>query len=84
MSKHKHGESHSDGVPAEPEVPDVVGFKKGAKVWVHTADGGALPAIFVGDADQATFFGGPPMVYVVTEGNDEAAQVELDRITARE
>ena len=84
MSKHKHGKPRPESEGEEPDVPDFVGFKKGEKVWVHTEGGGARAAIFVGDADQATFFGGPPMVYVVLEDSEEGAQVELDRITARE
>ncbi|MBN8866018.1 MAG: hypothetical protein J0H98_00545 [Solirubrobacterales bacterium] len=81
MSKHKHG--HPRPESDEPDVPDFVGFEKGEKVWVHTQGGGQRPAVFVGDGENATFFGGPPLAYVVLEDTDEGVEVELDRITAR-
>ncbi len=84
MSKHKHGKPRPESEQNEPDVPDFVGFKKGEKVWVHLEGGEARPAVYVGDADQATFFGGPPLSYVVMEDTDEGAEVELDRITARD
>lgn len=65
---------------AEPEFE---GFEKGQKIWVHNADGSASPAIFVGDGENATFFGGPPLCYVVMEETKEGGEVELDRVTAR-
>lgn len=83
MSKHKHGKPRPESSTGEPDVPDFVGFKKGEKVWVHTEEGGARPAVYVGDAEQATFFGGPPRAYVVLEDSDEGAEVDLDRITSR-
>lgn len=84
MSKHKHGKPSPESASGEPGAPEFVGFKKGEKVWVHTQDGGSRPAVYVGEADQATFFGGPPQAYVVLEDTDEGAEVELDRITGRE
>lgn len=84
MSKHKHGKPRPESESGEPDVPGFVGFKKGEKVWVHTQGGGSRPAVYVGEADQATFFGGPPNAYVVLEDSEEGAEVELDRITARE
>ncbi|MBN8869986.1 MAG: hypothetical protein J0H66_08920 [Solirubrobacterales bacterium] len=82
MSKHKHGKPHPGSEDGDPEVPDYVGFKKGEKVWVHT-ENGQRPAVYVGDGENATFFGGPPLAYVVMEDTDEGGEVELDRITAR-
>jgi hypothetical protein len=81
MSKHKHGKPRPE--TGEPEVPEFTGFEKGDKIWVHT-EGGQRPAIYVGDGDNATFFGGPPLAYVVMEDTEEGGEVELDRITARE
>lgn len=55
-------------------------------MWVHTP-GGAVPAIYVGGGENATFFGGPPLAYVVLEEGDgrrEGIEVELDRVTARD
>jgi len=82
MSKHKHGKPRPES--GEPDVPDFVGFKKGEKVWVHTEGGGRRPAIYVGDGENATFFGGPPLAYILMEDTQEGGEVELDRITARE
>ena len=83
MSKHKHGKPRPESEAGEPDVPDFVGFKKGQKIWVHTQDGGARPAVYVGDGENATFFGGPPLAYVVMVDTEEGGEVELDRITAR-
>lgn len=61
-------------------------FQQGQRVWVHTP-GGAVPAIYVGGGDNATFFGGPALAYVVIEeggGRREGIEVELDRVTARD
>lgn len=82
MSKHKHGKPRPESEDGDPEVRDYVGFKKGEKVWVHT-ENGQRPAVYVGDGENATFFGGPPLAYVVMEDTDEGGEVELDRITAR-
>jgi len=60
------------------------GFHEGQKLWVHLDGGEARPAVYVGDGDNATFFGGPPLAYVVFEDTREGAEVELDRITARD
>lgn len=84
MSKHKHGKPVPESESGEPDVPEFVGFKKGEKVWVHTEGGGQRPAVYVGDGDNATFFGGPPLGYVVMVDTEEGAEVAVDRITARE
>lgn len=89
MTKHrkarlgKRAEQEAAGDPGEPAEPVFQGFTKGEKVWVHNSDGSTTPAIYVGEGESSTFFGGPPMVYVVIEGADEGAAVELDRVTAR-
>lgn len=59
-------------------------FEQGQKLWVHDADGGSRPAIFVGGGENATFFGGAPLAYVVFVETREGAEVELDRLTVRE
>lgn len=46
-------------------------------------DGGQQPAIYVGEGENATFFGGPPLVYIVMADTREGVEVELDRIVAR-
>lgn len=60
------------------------GFEKGQKIWIHNADGSTSPAIFVGEGENATFFGGPPLCYVVMEATKEGGEVELDRVTGRD
>ena len=62
----------------------IEGFEKGQKIWIHGEGGTQRPAIFMGDGENATFFGGPPQCYVVMEDTKEGGEVELDRITARD
>lgn len=83
MSKHKHGHPREESDSNEPDVPEFVGFKKGEKIWVHTEGGGQRPAVYVGDGDNAAFFGGPPLAYVVMEDTKEGGEVAIDQITAR-
>lgn len=59
------------------------GFKKGQEIWVHGAGGSRRPGIYVGEGENATFFGGPPLCYVVMEDTKEGGEVALDRITGR-
>jgi hypothetical protein len=59
-------------------------FHQGQRVWVHGLDGAAREAIFVGGGDNATFFGGPPLAYVVFPDTREGVEIELDRVTARD
>ncbi len=59
-------------------------FEQGAKLWVHGPGGAMRPAVYVGGGENATFFGGPPLAYVVFEDTREGAEVELDQITPRE
>jgi len=59
-------------------------FDQGQKLWVHDADGNQRPAIYVGDGDNATFFGGPPLAYIVFADTREGAEVELERLTPRD
>jgi hypothetical protein len=90
MTKHrkarlgKRAEEETGKDSGEPAADPVFeGFTKGQKVSIHNSDGSTTPAIYVGEGESSTFFGGPPMVYVVIEGADEGAAVELDRVTAR-
>ena len=62
----------------------IEGFEKGQKIWIHNPDGSARPGIFVGEGENATFFGGPPLCYVVTEDTKEGGEVALDRIMPRD
>lgn len=59
-------------------------FTEGQKVWVVQADGSQRPGIYVGEAEQAVWFGGPPVAYVAYPDTEEGEGVLLERITARE
>jgi hypothetical protein len=59
-------------------------FEQGTKVWVHVPGGEVVPAVYVGGGENATFFGGPPLAYVVVEGQREVVEVNLDQITERD
>ncbi len=59
-------------------------FREGDPVWVEQSDGTQRAGVFVGDADQATWFGGPPLVYVVLPDSREAVSVPLARVVRRE
>lgn len=59
-------------------------FEQGQKLWVMGPEGEARPAIYVGEGENATFFGGPPLAYVVFADTREGAEVELDRLTPRD
>jgi hypothetical protein len=59
-------------------------FEKGQKLWYHGPGGETRPAVYVGGGDNATFFGGPPLAYIVFEDTRDGAEVELDQITARD
>ena len=54
--------------------PDFVSSRR-VKIWVHTEGGGQRPAVHVGDGENATFFGGPPLAYVVMEDTEEGGEV---------
>ena len=60
------------------------GFHEGQKVWVLLPDGEPRPAIFVGEGENATFFGGPPLAYVVFADDRTGAEVQLDTVVPRD
>jgi hypothetical protein len=59
-------------------------FHKGDPVWVMGPDGSAREADYVGEAETATWFGGPPQVIVVYPDTQTGATVELDRVVSRD
>ncbi len=59
-------------------------FKEGEAVWVQQPDGSARPGVFVGDGENATWFGGAPLAYVVYPDTKDGEEVNLMRVTARE
>jgi hypothetical protein len=60
------------------------GFQEGQKVWVIGEGGAQRPAIYVGEGDNARFFGGPPLAYVVFADDRSGAEVQLDTIVPRD
>lgn len=89
MTKHRKArlghrtEQEGGADPVDPPDPVFEGFKKGQEVSIHNPDGSTIPAIYVGEGESSTFFGGPPMVYVVIQGASHPVAVELDRVTGR-
>jgi hypothetical protein len=59
-------------------------FREGDPIWVEQAEGEARPAIYVGEADQASWFGGGPAVYVVFTDTRQGAEVGMAQVVRRE
>lgn len=59
-------------------------FHEGQRVWVEQQDGAQRAAIFVGEADQASWFGGQPAAYVVYPDTKSGEEVALMRVVPRE
>ncbi|MFA9271771.1 hypothetical protein LRS13_00255 [Svornostia abyssi] len=59
-------------------------FHEGQRVWVEQQDGTQRAAIFVGEADQASWFGGQPAAYVVYPDTKSGEEVALMRVVPRE
>jgi hypothetical protein len=57
---------------------------EGQKVWVEQADGSQRAGIFVGEADQATWFGGGPGAYVVYPDTRSGEEVSIMQVIPRE
>jgi hypothetical protein len=60
------------------------GFHEGQKIWVLLPDGAQRPAIFVGEGENASWFGGPPLAYIVFADARSGAEVQLDTIVPRD
>lgn len=59
-------------------------FHEGQRVWVEQQDGTQRAAIFVGEADQASWFGGQPAAYVVYPDTKSGEEVALMRVVGRD
>jgi hypothetical protein len=57
---------HRCGSCSDVEQP----FHEGQKIWVEQTDGSQREAIFVGEAELSSWFGGRPAVYVVATRDD--------------
>jgi hypothetical protein len=58
-------------------------WREGQKIWVEQADGSQRRAIFVGEAPQS-WFGGGPGAYVVYPDTRAGEEVSIMRILTRE
>jgi hypothetical protein len=58
-------------------------WREGQKIWVEQADGSQRRAIFVGEAPQS-WFGGGPGAYVVYPDTRAGEEVSVMRILTRE
>ena len=59
-------------------------FKEGQKVWIEREDGTTDPGIYVGEAEQGTWFGGVPRCYVVHPETRSGEAVEIMRVLPRD
>jgi hypothetical protein len=59
-------------------------YHEGQKIWVEQPDGSQRAAIFVGQAEQATWFGGGPGVYVVYPDTRSGEEVAAMRVLPRD
>ena len=57
-------------------------LKEGDKIWVEQSDGSQRAGIFVGEAEQS-WFGGGPGAYVVYPDTRSGEEVSLLRVTPR-
>lgn len=60
------------------------GFEAGQPVWIEDEDGGRRPAVFVGENEQASWFGGSPSAYVAHPETRAAEVVPMFRIVPRD
>ena len=60
------------------------GFHEGQKIWVLLQDGNQRPAIYVGEGENASWFGGPPLAYIVFQDDNSGAEVQVDMIIPRD
>ena len=59
-------------------------FHEGQKIWVEQSDGTQRAAIFVGEAELASWFGGGPGVYVVYPDTRSGEEVSAARVVPRD
>ncbi len=60
------------------------GFHEGQRIWVQQPDGTARAGIYVGGGENATWFGGAPLAYVVYPDVRSGEEVEIARVTPRD
>lgn len=79
---HAGGDARPTGKLALVEAS--AGFHEGQKIWVLLPNGDQRPAIFVGEGENASWFGGPPLAYIVFADDRSSAEVQLDTIVPRD
>ncbi len=62
----------------------MAGFHEGQRIWIEQPDGSQRPGIFVGGAENASWFGGQAGAYVVYADTRSGEEVALMRITPRD
>ena len=62
----------------------MTGFHTGQRIWIEQPDGSQRAGSFVGDAQNASWFGGQTGAYVVYADTRSGEEVALMRITPRE
>jgi hypothetical protein len=65
---------------SEPER----GFQEGQAIWVEDGEGKMHPAVFLGETESASWFGGVPCARVVDPEGDKQEVVQIFRITPRD
>jgi hypothetical protein len=60
------------------------GFEAGQAVWIEEEDGSRRPGVFVGENEQASWFGGNPTAYVAHPETKQAEVVPIFRIVPRD
>ena len=71
-------------MPAVGEDGRVDELREGQQIWVEQSDGSQRAAIFVGEAELSTWFGGGPDAYVVYPDTRSGEEVAAARIVPRE
>jgi hypothetical protein len=59
-------------------------LREGRKVWVEQEDGSQRAAVYVGEVEAASWFGGVPGAYVVYTDTRDGEQVSMVRVVPRE
>lgn len=72
------------GQPLVLDNSHVESFHEGQKIWVEQSDGSQRAAIFVGEAEAASWFGGAPGAYVVYPDTRAGEAVAAVRIVPRD
>ena len=59
-------------------------LREGQKIWVEQSDDSQRAAVFVGEAELSSWFGGGPNVYVVYPDSQAGEEISAARIVPRD